>query len=479
VEVSPDGSRVYVANNQANTVSVIDTASRSVVATIGVPGTPNWIAVTPDGARAYVTLPEDAFGSFVPQDLVGVIDTATNTLLRTVHVGQSPYFLDVTSDGAWAFVTNYLSGTISKVDLATDTVVATIPAGTTPYGIALEVHDVSVDAGENLAIASSSQSSTAVVGTASTAEGEAPSFRWLEGAAVLRPATPVVDGTCPLDLGAIPALSVGDHVLTLEVTTGCAVVADSMVLTVDDSPPTASPTGGGVFALGTTFEVGGEVADFDGEVLFYEWRFGATVLASGVVETILGGDAVALPGESLETDDLGVGLHAIDLVVDDGVNAEVFASIEVEVLHGDMTAPTLCPTASPAILWPPNHKMVPVTVKAHAGDDSGGHVRLSVAVAVRESDECRDGKREDHGQRGGCRGHDHDDDCDRCDGDLPDHEVVSIDDATGVIRLKLRAAREGRGCGRVYTVTVTATDAAGNASSATATVLAPHDRRRK
>lgn len=43
--LSPDGSRLYTANGLSNDVSVIDTASRRVVATIPVGGRPWGVAV--------------------------------------------------------------------------------------------------------------------------------------------------------------------------------------------------------------------------------------------------------------------------------------------------------------------------------------------------------------------------------------------------------------------------------------------------
>ena len=45
----------YVANAGDNTVSVIDTATNTVVAPIAVGSLPRGVAVTPDGKRAYVT----------------------------------------------------------------------------------------------------------------------------------------------------------------------------------------------------------------------------------------------------------------------------------------------------------------------------------------------------------------------------------------------------------------------------------------
>src|ERR1700736_3417162 len=45
----------YVANEHSNTVSVIDTATNTLVATIPVGTIPFAVAVTPNGKRVYVT----------------------------------------------------------------------------------------------------------------------------------------------------------------------------------------------------------------------------------------------------------------------------------------------------------------------------------------------------------------------------------------------------------------------------------------
>jgi YVTN family beta-propeller protein len=51
VAVTPDGKHAYVTNFNSNTVSVIDTASETVVATVAVGTAPFGVAVTPDGAN--------------------------------------------------------------------------------------------------------------------------------------------------------------------------------------------------------------------------------------------------------------------------------------------------------------------------------------------------------------------------------------------------------------------------------------------
>ena len=127
--VSPDGSRVYVANQSDKTVSVLDTASRKIVATIGVGSSPTGIAVTPDGSTVYVA---DQAGN-----TISVIDTGTGIRTTKIPVGQAPYGVAFSPDGAKAYVTNSTDGTVSVIDVASGSVTATIKVGAGPFGIAV------------------------------------------------------------------------------------------------------------------------------------------------------------------------------------------------------------------------------------------------------------------------------------------------------------------------------------------------------
>ncbi|MFD8738261.1 YncE family protein [Streptomyces sp. NPDC059618] len=69
----PPGTYAYVTNFNANTVSVINTATDTVVATVPVGLEPLGVAVSPNGTRAYVTNRAD--------DTVSVINTATDTVV--------------------------------------------------------------------------------------------------------------------------------------------------------------------------------------------------------------------------------------------------------------------------------------------------------------------------------------------------------------------------------------------------------------
>jgi YVTN family beta-propeller protein len=76
----------YITNSQNNNVSVIDTATNKVTATIPV-SSPNGVAVTPDGKNVYATS-----GSEVSETpgTVYVINTTTNKVTTNITVGSNP-----------------------------------------------------------------------------------------------------------------------------------------------------------------------------------------------------------------------------------------------------------------------------------------------------------------------------------------------------------------------------------------------------
>ncbi len=131
-----------------------------------------------------------------------------------------------------------------------------------------------------------------------------------------------------------------------------------------------------------------------------------------------------------------------------GNSSSCVQSIQV----ADTTAPVIQNVgATPNVLWPPNHKMVPVVVRATATDncDTAPQCRITSVT----SDEPVNG----HGK--GKK--------------TPDWNI------TDDLRVKLRAERLGTGGGRIYTITVTCTDACGNSSTGNTTVTVPHDKKKK
>jgi len=127
-QVAHAQGRVYVANFASDNVSVLDTSSNTVIATVSVGTQPQGAAVTPDGTRAYVA---NCGGD------VWVIDTSTNKVATKVVVGGCPTGVAFTPDGQHAYVTKANANAVAVLDTSSNTVVTTIAVGTAPGGVAI------------------------------------------------------------------------------------------------------------------------------------------------------------------------------------------------------------------------------------------------------------------------------------------------------------------------------------------------------
>jgi YVTN family beta-propeller protein len=122
------GPKVYVGNFKDNTVSVIDTATNAVVATIPVAAGPHGMSMSSDNKWLYVS----GDGS----TLVSVIDTATDSVVRAIEVGKSPHGAVLSPDNKYLLVAVNGESKVVFVDTAAQMVVSTIPIGK-PHTIAV------------------------------------------------------------------------------------------------------------------------------------------------------------------------------------------------------------------------------------------------------------------------------------------------------------------------------------------------------
>ena len=121
-------AKAYVANFKDNTVSVIDTERREVIATIPVVAGPHGMAITQDGATVYVS--GDGSSS------VDVIDTALDKVVKTINVGKTPNGVALTPDNRLLLVAVYDENRVVFVDTSTQTVVGAI-AVPKPHTVAI------------------------------------------------------------------------------------------------------------------------------------------------------------------------------------------------------------------------------------------------------------------------------------------------------------------------------------------------------
>ncbi|HET7628616.1 MAG TPA: Ig-like domain repeat protein [Bacillales bacterium] len=168
---------------------------------------------------------------------------------------------------------------------------------------------------------------------------------------------------------------------------------------------------------------------------------------SGVVQTyytIDNGDLQTGTSVSIHSE----GVHTVKYYsVDQAGNQEASHTITVKL---DKTTPTLSVDLSKTMLWSPNHKMVPIDASVDADDESSGVASVVLrSITSNEADQVNNGDKA--------------------------NDIQNADFGTNDTTFALRAERLGKGTGRIYKITYTVTDKAGNSTSVTQTVEVPHD----
>jgi hypothetical protein len=168
---------------------------------------------------------------------------------------------------------------------------------------------------------------------------------------------------------------------------------------------------------------------------------GTTVSFSANATDAVGVDSLTYSHASGGT--FAIGTTTVTVTAKDAANNTTTKSFTVTVR--DTTAPVISSlTASTPVLWSANHKMVAITLAAPATDTVGVASLKIINVTSNEPDNG-----------------------------LGDGDTAGDIEVTGALTLNLRAERSGNGDGRIYTITVEAKDAAGNATTATVAVTVP------
>lgn len=107
-DLSPDGTVLYVSNEDAAEMSVVDVGTGTVRSRVKVGEEPEGVTVRPGGREVYVTCEAD--------NEVVVIDTASGAIVARLKTGLRPRAVVFTTDGATAFVTNENDASITVID---------------------------------------------------------------------------------------------------------------------------------------------------------------------------------------------------------------------------------------------------------------------------------------------------------------------------------------------------------------------------
>ena len=204
--------------------------------------------------------------------------------------------------------------------------------------------------------------------------------------------------------------------------------------------PTLSCAGAQTAECGTPATVTAQVGEPDGAALMVVWALNGTIVQTNMIPA---GPAPTMTNLTFTTD-LPMGTNLVEIAAANSLTNTAYCSTTVTVV--DTTPPVIQgASASPNILWPPNHRMVTVAVNAVATDNCGPATWRIISV---QSNEPANGSG---------------------DGNTPSDWQILGDHSVA-----LRAERSGTGSGRTYTITIQAEDVAGNPSApSTVTVTVP------
>ncbi len=148
-----DGSKMYVSNTDG-TVSIINTATKTVVSTIAIDPDPLYTLLSQDDKTLYVI-----HGN---QHEIEVINTTTGTITTRINIGLNVQGGMVLSpDGSRLYVSNWADNTVSVINTTTNLIVGTIPVGSGPNDITTS------DNGNFLYVSNTGNNTMSVINTAS------------------------------------------------------------------------------------------------------------------------------------------------------------------------------------------------------------------------------------------------------------------------------------------------------------------------
>ncbi len=131
IGVSPDGKLIYVGCETAGDVFAIDAQSFKVINRLQVHPRPRSVAFLPDGSLAVV--PSESTGE------LNVIDTANQKIAKVIALpkGSRPMTVKVSADGKKIYASTGRGGSVCVVDAGSYELLDTIAVGKRPWGLAL------------------------------------------------------------------------------------------------------------------------------------------------------------------------------------------------------------------------------------------------------------------------------------------------------------------------------------------------------
>jgi hypothetical protein len=244
----------------------------------------------------------------------------------------------------------------------------------------------------------------------------------------------VIFGNFPFPTNYVDALLSGQTYLNINTTeNSTGEIRGQLIPVVANSPPTIGCPSASSVECGTSSELNVLVSDPDGDAMNVIWLVNGVDVQTNYIAASTNSAVVNVSYSAV----FAAGTNSIRVfVLDTAGNATTCGTT---VVVTDTNAPVITKaTASPCTLWPPNNQMVDVCIRALVQDCSSTTWKIT-GVSANE-------------------------------GTSADWKIC------GDHNVKLRATRSAKGSGRIYTVTLQATDSSGNRSAVAAVkVTVPHD----
>ena len=134
---SLDGRFLYLPKSYSGAILVVDVLANAISGTIEDDWNPQDIAISPDGQFAYVS----HIGTNATRDggTISVVDLSARSVVARLELAQRPGRVALTADGSSLYVVNHDACSVTVVDTASRTVLTTIAVNEGPGAIALGV----------------------------------------------------------------------------------------------------------------------------------------------------------------------------------------------------------------------------------------------------------------------------------------------------------------------------------------------------
>lgn len=126
LQVDSNGT-LYAVCDLSRTLLVIDPKARRITATIDTEGTAHWLAVLPDGSKAYTANKND-------RPFVSVIDLKKRAMVGRIPIPNGTQGITSSPDGKRVIAADYTDPRIHVIDTASDKVVDSVAVDQNPAG---------------------------------------------------------------------------------------------------------------------------------------------------------------------------------------------------------------------------------------------------------------------------------------------------------------------------------------------------------